>query len=248
MKLMRLSLMLALKLSLSLSLLALLSSIQATGTRASFGARPLLSQATNAEGKLVYADFETIKDNRAVSNRGGLIQLFAYQESPSLQATFKGMAGANPPAPDLVRLRKDDPNRAISFEYTLPAPNQYAGVTVEIHGQADRDGKTVADDVSGYKYLTFQAYATGVQDLRVEIVSKGQGVTTNGYPQMVFKVSPGFNTYKIPLKSLAQPSWAQRISEKDVMKKLTSVNISAYCDRCKQVTGTVVLDNLAFQN
>jgi hypothetical protein len=242
------------KLFLPLSVIALLLSISLGGARPSSGAGSRASHATNtqgeaqAEGKLIYADFETVKDRRPVSNRGGLVQLFAYQESPSLQAKFKGMEGTDPPAPDLVRLRKDDPNRAITFDYTLPAPNGYAGVTVEIHGQADRDGKTVSDDVSGYKYLTFQAYATGVQDLRVELISKGQGVTTNGYPQMVFKVSQGFNVYKIPLKSLAQPSWAQRISEKDVMKKLTSVNISAYCDKCKPVNGTVVLDNLVFQN
>jgi hypothetical protein len=224
-----------LRISLTFYVLALLLSVASNG-------------AAQEAGKLTYADFETVKDNRPVSNRGGLIQLFAYQESPSLQAKFKGMEGSNPPAPDLVRLRKDDPNRVITFDYSLPAPNGYAGVTVEIHGQADHEGKAVADDVSGYKYLTFQAYATGVEDLRVEIISKGQGVTTNGYPQMVFKLSPGFNMYKIPLKSLAQPSWAQRINEKDVLKKLTSVNISAYCDKCKPVNGTVVLDNLVFQN
>ncbi len=214
------------------------------------------SQAASAknraqeEGKLVYADFETVKDNRPVSNRGGLIQLFSYQENSALQAKFKGLEGANPPAPDLVRLRKDDPNKAIAFDYEIPAPNQYAGVTVEVHGQADRDGKPVADDVSGYKYLTLQAYATGVPSLRIEFVSRGQGLNiSSGFPQMLFKVTPGFNTYKIPLKSLFQPSWVQeRISPKDVLKKLTAVNISAYCEPCTPVKGTVVIDNLVFQN
>ena len=242
--------------TLPLRISAVLAIFSAGGLCLAFSVGLPESQATNAkntaqeEGKLVYADFETVKDHRPVSNRGGLIQLFSYQENSALQAKFKGLEGANPPAPELVRLRKDDPNRAIAFDYEIPAPNQYAGVTVEVHGQADRDGKPVADDVSGYKYLTLQAYATGVPSLRIEFVSRGQGLNiSGGFPQMNFKVIPGFNTYKIPLKSLFQPSWVQeRISPKDVLKRLTSVNISAYCEPCTPVKGAVVIDNLVFQN
>ena len=69
-----------------------------------------------------------------------------------------------------------------------------------------KTGKPVADDMSAYKYLMLQAYATGVTSLRIEFISRGQGISvSNGYPQMTFKVSPGFNTYKIPFKSLGQP-------------------------------------------
>ena len=96
--------------------------------------------ATEGADKLVYADFETKSDNRPVSSRGGAVQLTSYEESPTLKSTFKGMEGVSPPAPELVRTSKDSPNRAISFDYRLVAPNQWAGVGVEIHGQPDKDG------------------------------------------------------------------------------------------------------------
>jgi hypothetical protein len=198
---------------------------------------------------LVYADFENTVDNRPVSSRGGRVQMFGYQENATLKAIFKG-SKSDPSVPDVVRTSKDNNNRALAFDYQLVGPNNWAGVTVEIHGQPDKDGKTVPDDVSGYKYLTLQAYATGVTSLRVEFVSKGQGISiSNGNPEMNFKISPGFNTYKIPLKSVAQPQYGEpRVSPKDVLKKLTSVNISATCGPCTPVSGTVVIDNVIFQN
>ncbi|MFL6208542.1 MAG: hypothetical protein ACJ74W_06800 [Pyrinomonadaceae bacterium] len=200
--------------------------------------------------KLVYADFETLQDNRPVSNRGGLVQLVSYQESPSNQSRYKGLAGANPAAPEAVHLKQGDPNKAIAFDYELPAPNQYAGVGVEVHGQPDKDGKTVPDDVSGYKFVALQVYATGVPSLRLELMSRGQGLgAPNGFPQATFKITPGFNTYRIPLKSLLQPEWAQpRVSTKDVLKKLTAVNVTAYCNQCTSYKGTVVIDNIVFEN
>ncbi|MCM3871474.1 MAG: hypothetical protein ND895_12390 [Pyrinomonadaceae bacterium] len=198
--------------------------------------------ATPEADKLVYADFETATDNRPVSSRGGFVQVTSYEENATLKSSFKG--------PELVRTSKDSPNRALSFDYKLVAPNQWAGVGLEIHGQPDKDGKTVADDVSAYKYLMLQAYATGVTSLRIEFMSRGQGINvTNGYPQMTFKVSPGFNTYKVPFKSLVQPQWAEpRVATKDVLKKLTAISVAAYCGPCTPVAGTVVVDNLVFQN
>jgi hypothetical protein len=206
-------------------------------------------EAAPEDDKLVYADFENPKDNRPVSNRGGMVQLFSYQERPTVVSHYKGLEGADPPAPEVVRVRKDDPNRAIAFEYELQAPNQYAGVGVEVHGQADQDGKPVADDVSNYKFLTAQIYVTGASSMRAEFISRGQGIKADAYPQMNFKVSPGFNTYKIALKSINQPSWAiVKVSPKDVLKKLTSVNLVVYCDQCIPTKGTVVIDNITFQN
>lgn len=198
--------------------------------------------------KLVFADFEAMKDNRPVSNRGGYIQLSTYQENPGNAGEVKGLAGANPPAPELVRLSKDNPNHAAAFDYALRAPNQYAGVTLEVHGLPDAEGKTVPDDVTAYKYLELQLYATGVNYIRVEFVSRGQGLNLAfGYPQTTFRVSPGLNTYKLPLKSLAQPSYVQdKVNVKDLLKKLTAVNISAYCDQCTPVQGTLVVDNMVF--
>jgi hypothetical protein len=205
-------------------------------------------QAGQAAGEqLVYADFESVQDKRPVSSRGGQVQLISYQES--LPSRFKGLADSSPPAPEVVRLKPDDPNHAIAFDYELYSPNQYAGVGVEVHGQADKDGKPVPDDASGYKFLSMQVYATGVSNLRVEIISRGQGINlTSGFPQMSFRVKPGFNTYRIPLCSLNQPSWVQtKVGAKDVLKKLTAVSLTAYCEQCTPVRGTVVVDNIAFQ-
>jgi hypothetical protein len=202
-------------------------------------------------GKLLYADFETAKDNRPVSSRGGQIQLNSYQESPTLKSKYKGLEGANPPCPELVRIKKGDPNRAIAFEYELPGPNGYAGVGVEVQGGPETDGKPLTDDVSHYKYLTMQLYVTGVTTMRVEFISRGTGFKiSSGFPEEAFKVSPGFNTYRIPLGSISQPSWVteDRVSPKDVLKKLTAVSIVAFCQPCTGVKGTVVIDNLIFQN
>lgn len=212
--------------------------------------QPAVAQngSTPAAGdSLVYADFETLQDNRPVSNGGGTIQLTSYQESTP--SHYKGLANSSPPAPESVHLKKDDPNHAIAFDYELYSPNQYAGVGVEIQGHPYKDGKPVADDVSGYKFLSMQIYATGVPALRVELISRGQGVSlSSGFPQMTFKIKPGFNTYRIPLSSLSQPTWAQtKVSTKDVLKKLTAVALTAYCEQCTPINGTIVVDNVIFQ-
>jgi hypothetical protein len=173
------------------------------------------------------------------------VQLISYEETT--KSHYKGLEGSN--APEVVRLKPDDPNHAIAFDYELYSPNQYAGVGVEIHGEPDKDGKPVADDLSAYKTLSMQVYATGVSSLRVEIISRGQGINmTSGFPQMAFKIKPGFNTYKIPLSSLNQPRWAEtKVGPKDVLKKLTAVSLTAFCEQCTPVRGTVVVDNLVFQ-
>lgn len=200
---------------------------------------------------LVYADFEKIENNRPVSTRGGLIQMFGYEESRIHKSTFKGLEGADPPAPELVRVKKDDPNHAMKFDFSLLAPNQWAGVTVEIHGLPDADGRLVPEDVSGFKTLSLQAYATGIQILRLEAISgeKGKDLGTQ-FPQMTFKVREGFNTYKVPLKGFTQPAWVtdRRMDPKDVFKRLTSVNLTAFCDQCEMnKQGMVIVDNVVFE-
>ena len=79
----------------------------------------------------------------------------------------------------------------------------WAGAGLEIKGQADADGKTPPDDVTGFKKITFQLYAKGAETIRVEAISRGHGVDLQaGYPQMIFKVQPGLNTYEVALKAL----------------------------------------------
>ena len=210
------------------------------------------SQPPADSKQLVYADFEQVENGRPVSTRGGLVQLFGYEESGVHKSTFKGLDGANPGAPELVRIKKDDPNHAAKFDYALHAPNDWAGVTLEIHGRPDADGKPVADDVSGFKVLSLQVYATGVEILRLEAISKGAGGKDLGtvYPQMTFKVRKGLNTYRVPLSGFTQPEWARdtRIDPKDILKALTSINLTAFCDQCKlNQEGMVIVDNLVFE-
>jgi hypothetical protein len=205
------------------------------------------AQDSSSGDKLVYADFERIENGRAVSNNGGLVQIFVGQESTA--PTFKGLANASPGAPEIVK-PKDNPNNHIAvFEYSLSPPNQWANVTLEVQGHPNKDGQPVADDVSGYKNLSMQLYATGTEYLRVEFLSHGQGIMLDfGFPQLVVKIKPGLNTYVIPLKGLQQPSWVEkRVDTKEVMKKLTAVSISAYCNQCTPQHGMVAVDNLVFQ-
>lgn len=228
----------------------------ATNTRGSLEASftPTLAvsalQEANKEGdKLVWADFETANENRPVSSRGGHVQLISYQERPTMPSRHKGLEGANPPAPEFARPSRESPNKAVAFDYELQGTNQYAGVGVQIDGQPWKDGKPAADDVSGYKYLTLQLYVTGVDSMTVEFISRGQGIDTNGPPRFTFKITPGFNTYRVQLNSIKQQSWADpKVNHKDVLKKLTTVNIVATCEKCVPTRGTIVVDNLVFQN
>jgi hypothetical protein len=200
-----------------------------------------------AGDKFVYADFEKVEDGRAVSNAGGLVQVYTAHESTPVK--FKGLANAAPGAPELIVLKDAPQNHLAAFEYNLVGPNQWANVTLEIQGRPLKDGKPVADDVSGYKHLSLQLYATGVDYLRVEFVSHGQGINlTAGFPQLPIRLKQGLNTYLIPLKGLSQPAWVQdRVDSKEVLKKLTAISISAYCNQCTPQQGMVLVDNLVFQ-
>ena len=128
---------------------ALLTSVTTTSGAgaAVFLSSGFVREATQGADKFVYADFETTKENRPVSSRGGLVQLFGYQENAINPSHFKGSKTGEQNAPEVVRLSKDDPNKAITFDYELRPPNQWAGVTVEVHGQPDKDGKPVPDDM-----------------------------------------------------------------------------------------------------
>ena len=206
----------------------------------------LSSLSQDGGDKFVYADFEKAENGRVVSNNGGLIQIYTANESTPVK--FKGLANASPGGPELIVLKDAPQNHLASFEYNLVGPNQWANVTLEIQGRPQKDGKPVADDVSGYKQLSLQLYATGVDSLRVEFVSHGQGINlTAGFPQLPIRLKSGLNTYLIPLKGLGQPSWAEKVDTKEVLKKLTAISVSAYCNQCTPQHGMVLVDNLVFQ-
>jgi hypothetical protein len=198
------------------------------------------------DDKFVYADFEKVDNGRVVSNNGGLVQIYTGNESTPVK--FKGLANASPGAPELIVLKDAPQNHLASFEYSLVGPNQWANVTLEIQGRPNKDGKPVPDDVSGYKQLSLQLYATGVDSLRVEFISHGQGINlTAGFPQLPIRLKSGLNTYLIPLKGLGQPSWAEKVDTKEVLRKLTAISVSAYCNQCTPQHGMVLVDNLVFQ-
>jgi len=215
-----------------------------------FGAVAVVSLHGTADDKLVYADFEKVENGRPVSSRGGLIQLFAWEQDHTRKSTFKGAEGLDPPGPELVHIKPGDPNHAAKFEFSLLAPNEWSGVALEIHGLPDADGKPQTDDVSGYKYLSLQVYATGIRILRLETRTNESGKDTRSvYPLMTFEVKPGFNTYRVPLAGFTQPQWADvRVDPKDVFKRLTSIALTAFCDQCEQgKQGMVIVDNVEFQ-
>jgi len=198
------------------------------------------------DDKFIYADFEKTENGRAVSNNGGLVQMYTAQESTPVK--YKGLVNASPGAPELVVLKTAPGNHLANFEYNLVGPNDWANVTLEVQGRPMKDGKPVADDVSGYKQLSVQLGATGVDSLRVEFISHGQGINLNaGFPQLPIRLKAGLNTYVIPLKGLGQPSWADKVDPKEVLKKLTAISISAYCNQCTPQNGTVAIDNVVFQ-
>jgi hypothetical protein len=197
--------------------------------------------------KFVYADFQNLQNGRPVSNRGGMTRLNRYSQNPANPPEYRGMDKADPPAPAAARVTDND--LAAAFDYELRIPNEWEGVNMEIFGQPEKDGKLVPDDVSGYKFITFRLFAKGPQHIRLELITRGQGASLeSGYPTANFRVSPGFNTYKLKLDSFNQPQWAMPLDlKRDVLKKLTSITVGVFCDKCTIEKGTVVVDNIAFE-
>jgi hypothetical protein len=201
----------------------------------------------NPSEKLVYADFEGADGKKAVSSRGGAVTVTSYQESDLHKTTTKGVDGTN--VPELVHVKPGDPNHLAKFDFAFLAPNQWAGAGFEIKGQADADGRTPADDVTGFKKITFQLYAKGIETIRVEAISRGHGADLQqGYPQMSFKVRPGLNTYEVALKALVQPTWVDvKVEPKKILQKLTALGITAYCQPCQPSEDMLIVDNVAFE-
>jgi len=206
------------------------------------------SKASGSDAsKLMYADFQNSQNGRPVSKRGGMTRLNWWSQNPANPPEFHGMDKSDPPAPALARVTEND--TAAAFEYEMRIPNEWEGVNLEVFGQPEKDRKLAADDVSGYKFITFRLFAKGPRQIRLELITRGYGANLEaGYPMANITVSPGFNTYKLKLDSFNQPEWASPLDLKqDVLKKLTSITIGVTCDRCTIEKGTVVVDNIAFE-
>ena len=206
------------------------------------------SKPSESDGsKLVYADFQNLQSGRPVSKRGGMTRLNRYSQNSANPPQFRGLENADPPAPAFARVTAEDV--AAAFDYELRIPNEWAGVNMEVFGEPEKDGKLVPDNVSGYKFITLRVFAKGAQYIKIELVTRGQGISLeSGYPTATIRLSPGFNTYKLKLDSFSQPDWATPLDlKRDVLKKLTSVTIGVHCDKCRMEKGTVVVDNIAFE-
>jgi hypothetical protein len=206
------------------------------------------SKSSEADAaKLIYADFQNGQTGRPVSKHGGMVRLNQYSQNAANPPQFRGLDKADPPAPAFARVTAED--IAAAFDYEWRIPNEWAGVNLEVFGQPEKDGKLVPDDVSGYKFITLRVFAKGAQYIRLELITRGQGSNLeSGYPMASFRVSPGFNTYKLKLDSFNQPDWAMQLNlKRDVLMKLTSVTVGVHCDKCTLEKGTVVVDNIAFE-
>ena len=227
-------------------ILAILILLVGSSVRAQDASKPPESDAS----KLVYADFQNTQSGRPVSKQGGMTRLNPYSQNSANPPQFRGLENADPPAPAFARVTAEDV--AAAFDYELRIPNEWAGVNMEVFGQPEKNGKLVPDDVSGYKFITLRVFVKGgtqAQHVRLELISRGQGSNLeSGYPMASFRVSPGFNTYKLKLDSFNQPDWAMQLDlKRDVLKKLTSITIGVHCDKCKMERGTLVVDNIAFE-
>ena len=201
--------------------------------------------------KLVYADFEEVENGKPVSARGGAVSLSSYQESDLQQDDDQGRPDGTT-RPSSCASSRTIPTISPSSISRFMAPNQWAGAALEIKGQPDVDGKTPADDVTGFKKITFQLYAKGAETVRVEAISRGHGVDLQaGYPQMTFKVKPGLNTYEVALKALvaARRGSRSKLDPKKILQKLTALSITAYCDAASAgpTEGMLIVDNIAFE-
>jgi len=219
-----------------------------SGVLALFALVAVWPAAAQSEDKLVYADFQNLDNGRPLSKQGGTTVINRYAQNMANAPRFRGLENSEPPSPAGARVKGDDV--AAAFEYELRAPNEWAGVNVEVFGHPTKDGKLQPDDVTRFKFITMNIFAKGPQSIRLELISRGHGYDLDGgYPAATFRLTQGFQTYKLKLDSFRQEEWATHVDlKKDILAKLTSVTVGVFCGPCTtSESGTVVIDNIAFE-
>ena len=203
--------------------------------------------AQDSSARLVYADFEKLsKENRPISSRDGQIMFEANAENqagkPKINPQMFG-----PQAPLTQRL---------GFQFEITAPNAWAEASMKIVGMKDKGrlddwAKTLlvkAEDVSTYKFLSIDIGAVGTEQVRLRLISEGNGVDAGGaYPENYVTVSNELKNYKIALSDFKQATgdWVKKkVTTEQVVKKLTGVQLSVIKIPSK---GIVVVDNVAFE-
>lgn len=179
---------------------------------------------------LMFADFEK---NEPVSNLGGALSVFGYQQNNThpAQVTYQ-----------LLPKNPKIPSQTLVVNFTIPKENQWAGATVSIPGKADEEGKPIAADMSEYKYIRLQAGAVGCKELRVQLMTEK---SNSDLVQITIFPDASLKGFRVPIKEFSVPAWAKnRISAKDTMKAFTGVRISV---TELGVTGYFVVDNISFE-
>ena len=203
--------------------------------------------AQDASSKLIYADFEKLsKENRPISSRDGQIMFEANAENQSSKPKINPQM-FGPQAPLTQRL---------GFQFEITAPNAWAEASMKIVGMKDKGrlddwAKTLlvkAEDVSTYKFLSIDIGAVGTEQVRLRLISEGNGVDAGGaYPENYVTVSNELKNYKIALSDFKQATgdWVKKkVTTEQVVKKLTGVQLSVIKIPSK---GIVVVDNVAFE-
>jgi hypothetical protein len=205
------------------------------------------ASAQEASQKLMYADFEQVdKDKRPISSREGKIIFDAAAEN-----------AANRPKMVPRLLGPQGPlTQRLGFEFETMSPNNWAHASVKIIGMKDKGrlddwAKTLlvkAEDLSSYKFLTLEIGAAGVDQVRIGLLSEGNGVDAGGAnPEKYLNISSELKTHRLLLSEFVQPTgdWVKKkVTTEQVVKKLTGIQISVVKVPAK---GFVVFDNVAFE-
>jgi hypothetical protein len=206
-----------------------------------------VTPAQEPTARLVYADFEQLdKDKRPISARGGKVMFDAMSQNagnkPKLVPRMFGPLG-----PLTQRL---------GFEFELAKPNDWGEASMKIVGMKDKGRlddweKTLivkSEDLSAYGKLSLDIGAAGVTQVRLRLISEGNGVDAGGaFPEMLLTVTSELKNYQIPLSDFKQPTgdWVKKkVTTEQVVKKLTAVQVSIIQIPSK---GIVLVDNLAFE-
>ena len=206
-----------------------------------------LAFAQDAASRLVYADFEQLdKDNRPLSARSGKILFESNAQNPAGKPVIAPkMLGAQAPL-----------TQRIGFEFNIPEPNAWAEASMKIVGLKDKGylddwAHTLivkSEDMSSYSALSLEIGAAGISQVRVRLISEGNGVDAGGaFPEILLPVNNQLQPYRVPLADFKQPvgDWVKKkVTTERVVKKLTAIQISVTQAPSK---GFVVIDNVAFE-
>ncbi len=203
--------------------------------------------ARDSGQRLVYADFEQLdKDKRPMSSRGGKLIFEANsQNSGNKPVINPKMIGAQAPL-----------SQRIGFEFEIQEPNAWAEASVKIVGLKDKGhlddwARTLivkAEDLSQYTHLTLDIGAAGISQVRIRLLTEGNGVDAGGaFPESYLEINNELKNYRLPLADFKQPTgdWVKKkVTVDQVVKKLTAVQISVVKVPSK---GFLVFDNIAFE-